>query len=137
MAGTMTFTHDKNGPINILIGDWTSTAGGAADATTTFKIIGTIRKIVTNPDGVDAPTANYDIVITDEEGVDVLGLSQKDVQNRHTADTEQIVPVLLNYDATPIGIAAFPVVADLLKVAVSNAGNAKKGKVLIYYHREA
>ncbi len=133
MAGTMTFTYDDEGAIKKILVSWTSDSSGDATGTTK-KIIGSLLKGVTDPDGTDAPTDNYDITIKDAtHKVDVLGECQDDLVDRDTANNEAVHFFLLNYDSTPVGVAAFPVVADQLDIAVAAAGNAKKGQIIIYY----
>ena len=58
MAGTLTITHSKLGALRSIIVNWTSTSGGVADNTTTFKVRGTLIKAVTNPDDVAFPQNN-------------------------------------------------------------------------------
>lgn len=127
----MDFTYDDGGAIRKIICDWTSNASGAA-AGTTKKIVGRLLKGVTDPSAT-APTDDYDIVITDEEGVDVLGQSHDDLANRDTANSEQVYFNLKSYDGTPVTLAAFPVVCDKLTVTVANAGDTKTGQLILYY----
>jgi hypothetical protein len=103
---------------------WTSNGSGAA--TETVSINGTILRFTTNP-GSTAPTDNYDITLTDEDGYDVLGGAGA---NRDTATTESFVPQILGSDATTV----FPVVvAGTLTLAITNAGDTKNGTVVIYH----
>ena len=124
MAGTVTFTYDEIGPIKRIIVDWESDASGDADDVSR-KISGTLIKGVTNP-GAPAPTDDYDIVITDEAGLNVLGQSVDDLIDRDTATTEE---VYFNIGAASSFV---PVVADLLTFTISNAGNATQGQIIIY-----
>ena len=122
---------DYLGGIRKITIDWQSTAGGAATITTD-KIVGMLIKAVTNP-GDAAPTDNYDIAITDEEGADVLGNVQSTLANRDTANTEEVYFFEKNADATPTATGVHPVVCDRLKVAITNAGDTKNGRIVIYY----
>lgn len=142
MAGSsMTFTYDDGfdgaglpcGIRKILI-DWTSDSATGAVTGTTRKISGSLIKGVTDP-GATAPTANYDIDITDEEGVDVLGacVAAGRLQNRHTANSEQAYFFVENVDAVPLAMGVHPVVCDQLTIAVTNAGNSKVGQLILYY----
>jgi hypothetical protein len=106
-------------------------------AGTTRKIFGELIKIVTDP-GSAAPTADWDVVLTDEEGVD-LSIHMDDVAiaaliARHTTTTlETYLPL---EDTAGTGrIAAWPVVCDKLTVTVNNAGNSKTGQIIIYYRQ--
>lgn len=135
MAGSsMTFTYDDLGSIRKVIVDWLSDDASGAVSGTTAKITGTLIKGVTNP-GATAPTDNYDIAITDEEGADVLAgvIAASTLANRDTTNTETVNFFLLNTDASPLSMAAFPVVCDKLTIAITAAGNAKAGRLILYY----
>lgn len=145
MAGSvMTFTYDDGDDglsprpsVRAVICTWTSDdTTGAASATTDRKIVGELLKVVTDP-GSAAPTDNWDVVITDENGLDptlqcenVTALAARD-----TANTEETYLYLKNTDATALGISTYPVVCGALTVAVANAGNSKTGVIKIYYRR--
>jgi len=118
----------------ILIDFVTDDSAGTATVTTR-KISGELIKIVTDP-GSPAPTANYDVVLTDDEGVD-LSVHMDDVAiaaliARHTTTTEETYLPLEDTAGTG-RIAAWPVVCGPLTVALANAGNAKATQVIIYY----
>lgn len=131
MAGSaMTFTYDDIGPIKKVIVAWTSDDTTGAVTGITRKITGSILKIITDP-GATAPTADYDIVITDEEGLDILVRCEDDLIDRHTSTTEAIYCIMEN--DTPVGIALHPVVCDILTIAVTAAGNSKQGQIIIYW----
>jgi hypothetical protein len=105
-------------PVKKITFDWTSDAAGDATETTTNAYTGELLRFVTVPDGVSAPTDDYDIVINDEDSTDVLiGAGA----NRDTANTEQVI-------ASSLGAVA----NDKLTIVVSNAGNTKKGKAYLY-----
>lgn len=134
MAGSaMTFAYDDEGPVRRVVVDWTSDDGTGAVSGTTRKIVGALVRGVTDPSGTAAPTDDYDVTITDENGVDVLAGCQKTLANRDTANTEEAYFFLLNADASAVAEAAFPVVCDKLTVAVTNAGNSKQGRIVVYY----
>ena len=138
MAGSsMTFTYDRGpGPIKRIIADWLSDdATGAVSGTTTVKAIGRLIKGVTDP-GSAAPTDNYDIAITDDESVDVLAACQSTLANRDTATSEQAYFLLLDTAGTPLAQSVHPVVCSVLTVAVTNAGNAKTGQLILYIEGE-
>ena len=97
---------------------WTSDGSGDATVTTTEVYTGEILRLITVPDGTSAPTDDYDVVINDEDGTDVLiGAGA----NRDTANTEQVI-------ASSLGCVA----NDKLTLVVSNAGDTKKGTVYLY-----
>lgn len=78
----------------------TGDASTGAMPNTTLELNGYIMKIVTNP-GSTAPTDDYDIVITDEHGVDVVGGL---LLNRDTANSEQVYPVIGSTPAIPVWV---------------------------------
>lgn len=139
MAGTVTVTYDGDpdraevGSVNRIVVDWTSDGSGNAD-TTTKKITGRLIKGVTNP-GATAPTDDYDIAITDPEGLDVLANcpAAGRLGNRDTANTECAYFFVANVDGTPLSMAQNPVVCDPLTIAISNAGASKVGKLILYW----
>lgn len=143
MAGSsMTFTYDNGqdgqgilcGIRKVTCDFVTDDSAGTASGTTS-KIVGRLIKIVTDP-GSAAPSANWDVVLTDEKGVD-LSIHMDDVAiaaliARHATNTlETYLPL---EDTAGTGrIAAFPVVCDQLTVSVANAGNSKTGQIILYY----
>lgn len=143
MAGmTATVTYDDGvdrsntrcGVRKVLIDFLTDDSAGTASVTTE-KIVGELIKITTDP-GSAAPTDNYDIAITDEEGVDVLAncvMNAAALGTRDTANSEETYLYLKDASVTPIGLAAYPVVCDKLTVSLANAGNAKTTQVILYY----
>lgn len=136
----MTFTYDDGSArtggrtIRKVIADWVSDDTTGAVTGTTEKIVGQLVKAVTDP-GSPAPTANYDIDITDEESVDVLAvcIAAGRLQNRHTTTTEQAYFFVENVDAAPLATSTHPVVCDKLTIAITNAGNSKAGQLILYY----
>ena len=105
-------------PVKKIAFDWTSDGSGDATGTTTNVFTGELLRLVTVPDGVAAPTDNYDIVINDEDGTDVLIGAGAD---RDTANTEQVI-------ASSLGAVA----NDKLTIVVSNAGDTKSGVAYLY-----
>jgi hypothetical protein len=65
-------------------------ADGSIPDTSLTNLAGYIMKIVTNP-GATAPTDNWDFVLNDSDGVDVLGGAGA---NRDTANSEQVYPTI-------------------------------------------
>jgi hypothetical protein len=117
MAGTVTVTEHASRSVKKIIWAWTSTSGGAAGDVTTREYIGKLVGLTTIP-GAAAPTDNYDIVVTDEDGHDVLlGAGA----NRDTANTEHVAE-------TSLGAVA----GSTLTLAVTNAGDTKVGTVILY-----
>ena len=123
----MTLTYEEatdretpiGSPVSIIIWSFLSSAGGAASEQTK-KVSGKVKRMVTNPDNVDTPTANWDLTITDEDGVDIL---EGEGANRDPAGA-----------GTSEGYAftISELIASKLTFTVANAGNAKKGVVKLY-----
>ncbi len=118
----------------ILIDFLTDDSAGTATVTTR-KISGELIKIVTDP-GSPAPTANYDVVLTDDEGVD-LSIHMSDTTiaaliARHTTSTEETYLMLEDMAGTA-GYPVYPIICGPLTVALANAGNAKVTQIIIYY----
>jgi hypothetical protein len=129
----MTFDIDKVGPLCVLIVSWTSDSSTGAVTGTSPKITGTLVKGQTIPSGTAVPSDNYDINITDESSIDVLTACQSNLTNRDTSNHEEAYFLVTNADGTPSASSAHPVVCDKLTVAITNAGNATKGTIRIYY----
>lgn len=121
MAGTVTVEESGFCGIRKVKWTWTSDASGNADLITGKSYFGEVLAMVTDP-GATAPTAAYDITITDVEGYDVM---QGAGANRDTANTETAVPT------------AKSVAFGTLTLNVSNAGNAKVGVVILYIQGNA
>jgi len=119
MAGTVTITEERVGSVKAVRFAWTSSAGGAADGTTTYAYNGELLRVVTIPGtGGDQPTNLYDVVLNDADGLDLLFGNGA---NRSNAAAEQIA-------ASNLGAVA----NDKLTLGVTNAGNTKKGTVVAY-----
>lgn len=78
---------------------------------------------ITIPDGTTAPTANYDITILDDDGVDIFG---GELENRSATLKEQAVPAI----GSTFGGRYF---SGVLRLAIANnVVNGAKGKVKLY-----
>lgn len=125
MAGTVTTTVTKRGPI---VAVELAAVADAADAsfpdTALPKVSGRLIAFKTNP-GATAPTANYDIVLDDADGLDV---AQAVGANRHTSNSEYASVVLS-------GTAIHPVVAlsDVLTQKITNNSVNSAIVVTTYY----
>lgn len=117
MADAIVAVAEDIGPgINKIKWTWTSATGGTASGTTSLAYTGKVYRVVTDPDGTAAPSDNYDITITDDDGVDVL---DGNGANRDTATTEAIAPAAV-------------LVGSKLTLSVTNAGDEKAGVVYVY-----
>lgn len=132
-SGTVTCdaaSHDAFGRDSNLVAvrwAWTSDAAGRVVARTDRALFGTIARVVTNPGGT-APTDDYDITVTDDDGADVLAGKGS---NRDTANTEQVVPLIGDGTTTQQPVA----VGSRLTLNITNAGNAKVGEFIVYLRR--
>lgn len=117
-TGTVTTTEEIYTSVKQITWEWTSTAGGLAGDTSTAYFDGEVVGFITDPDAVAAPTASYDIVITDAAGYDVLAGQGA---NRSASATE--------YVTAKENLGA--VCNSRLTLAVTNAGDTKKGKVIL------
>jgi hypothetical protein len=122
-AGTVTITETAHTSVKKIKFAWVSgdAGGDAGNATgaTTLVYDGKLELLTTIPAAAgSAPTDDYDIAITDADGVDVLGGGG---QNRDTANTEQVL-------AANLGAVA----GSKLTFTVTNAGNAKAGTAYVY-----
>lgn len=121
MAGTVTVT--ENSPINGVTRiqfDWLSDASGDATKTTTNKYSGRLIWAALDPDsGGTQPTDQYDVTVGDSDSYDILnggGANCSNAANVYKAAEDKL------------GI----VYSDTLSLTVSNAGNAKGGKVTLF-----
>jgi hypothetical protein len=125
----MSVSYQKHTSVKVAVVTWESDGDG--DATETVALDGQIIKVVTNP-GVAAPTADYDITLVDDDGLDV---AQGLLADRHTSNSEE---VYLFHEATLGGTgsdaAALPVYhSGAVTFTVANAGATKEGVAKIYY----
>lgn len=143
MAGmTATVAYDdgydyagRQGRIRKVIIDFLTDDSAGTATVTTKNISGELIKIVTDP-GSAAPTDNWDVILTDDEGVD-LSIHMDDVAiaaliARDTANTEETY-LPLEDTAGTARIGLWPVICGPLTVSLANAGNAKTAQVIIYY----
>jgi hypothetical protein len=126
----MTFTYATHGPgpVNTVIAAWTSDGSGDASGTCT-AISGEVIKAVTDP-GAAAPTADYDIVLTDADGLNILTGANDDLTDRHTSTTQEV------YFWKELGTNAgvlYPVVNGPITFTVSNAGDTKTGTIKLFW----
>lgn len=120
MAGTVTVTEQRFSSVRKVTFTWTSSAGGAADAVTTYAVDGDLLAVYQVPAGGGTqPTNLYDVTVTDGDGIDVLNALGANLSN--AANTIK---------RTSDGL--LPVASSLLTLAVTNAGNAKGGKTILY-----
>lgn len=111
--------------LRLVSGAWTSDdATGAVSEAYSGVANGFVCLVVTDP-GATAPTDDYDITITDSDGVDIMGGT---LANRDATATEQAVPQIGNAYGCRFVAGAFT-------VNITNAGNSKVGTVKVYVVR--
>ena len=113
----MAIAEDTQGPLHQFVYTWTSDSSGDATETTTSTYSGEILSLVTIPDGTAAPTDNYDVVVTDSNGVDILYGGGAD---RDTLNTEYV-------QGTSLGVIA----TSALTFTIADAGDTKEGTVIV------
>lgn len=106
----------SSGRIHRIVWTWTSATAGTASLVTSKVYNGKLTLLTTKP-GSPVPDPNYDITVTDSDGVDVLASGGA---NRHTTNDEQVL-------GTSLGAAA----TSVLTINISNAGAEKKGVVYL------
>ena len=123
----MTLTYEEasdretpiGSPVSVIIWSFLSSGGGAATEQTK-KVSGKVKRVVTNPDNTDTPDANWDLTLTDEDGVDILEGAGANRDAGGTGVSEGIT------------LTVSELVASKLTFTVANAGGAKKGVVKVY-----
>jgi hypothetical protein len=121
MAGSVSIEYLDHESVKYVQWSWTSDGSGDVSGEDTKSVNGQVLRWATNPSST-APSANYDIVVNDEDDIDIAAGG---LVNRHTSTSEQ---VLTGGDAKDG--AAF---AGKLSLVVSNAGSAKLGVLRMYY----
>ena len=130
MAGTVTETQAKRGPVGIVTLAITADAsdGSVPDTDLATKISGKLLFLETNPGGT-APTSNYDITVEDADGHDVLeGVGA----NRHTSNTEKVSIVMSGTEIHP----AVGINDTLAFKLANNSENSATVSAKVYYEGE-
>lgn len=143
-AESCTFTYAKSGGIDRVEIAWTTDSSGDFTATSTqdgdgddYEINGWLIGVRTNPDDTDAPTDNYDIVLTSASGRNICGDTgtgnspNEDgvLSNLDTANTEYTE--FLNNG----NYGGFPH-EGTITVDITSAGNSNSGVITIFYLRD-
>lgn len=104
---------------------WESDADGqAAGYLDAGRVPHVLDRITTKPDPAAAPSANYDVELIDDEGVDLLnGVGA----NRSASAPEQRLLYNLSGSGHGLELRSRPG----LRLFVTNAGSAKRGQVLL------
>ncbi len=119
MASAVTVTEEaRQSGFHKVTFAWTAhTDGVVTKVATTKTYTGKVEVLVTDPDDTDAPTDDYDVTVTDDEGYDILAGAGA---NRDTAVTETVLSSSLG-----------AVFESTIGPVVTAAGVSKKGKIVL------
>lgn len=122
MAGTVTVTETREDHFSVHKIDWSwlSASDGAADKASIHPFTGVIEHVEFIP-GATTPTTAYDVTIVNPLGVDIL--------NGNGADLSSAATVVKTRTGTNEMLS---VSNEILTLNVSNAGDAKNGRVVLY-----
>lgn len=113
--------------------NWTADSSGNASGATADVVPGFLYSIATVPDTAQVPTDNYDVVIYNQyaavTGSDVV-LSSTDLLGGIGANRDSV-----NTEAVEIWPTYLKQATGKIRIQVSNAGNAKKGKIVLGVYR--
>ena len=85
MAGTVTKSEKTHSSVKKVVWNWTTDASGDATKTTAAAFDGEILGFLTIPGKTTVqPSADYDVVVTDSDGHDVLSGAGADRSNTVT-----------------------------------------------------
>lgn len=126
-ASSQTQDHSVLGGVHRLEIEWTA-PDGTYTSFVTRNINGMVFGVETDP-GSTAPQDNYDITLTDQYGLDIMGGA---LDNRDTANTEFIQP----YNTVQTSYIEMPVHGSLTLAISGNNVNGATGKVVIYYYEK-
>lgn len=127
MAGVVTKTEMIWSSVRKIIFAWTSGTGadaGKADAVTVNPFEGQLKRAVFIPGtGGDLPTNLYDVRILDSDGIDILGGLGMDLSNAAAVEA---------YEGSATKNLNHMFAHTALTLEVRNAGDTKKGTVVLY-----
>ena len=141
MAGSsMTFTYEdgqdglgRPGRIQRVIASWTSDDAAGTASGSCRKVCGRLIKAMNAPGAAGVqPTDNYDIAVTDSDGVNVLSACLPTLDNISNAAKTERYFFVKNTDAAPLSTSTAPLVSSALTIAVAAAGNSKQGAITLY-----
>jgi len=127
-ASSATQQHTRFGSLHRLDIAWTAHTDGSFTSFVTRTINGMLYGVETNP-GDGGITDNYDITLTDDNGLDVMGGA---LANRDTLNTEFIQP----YNAVQGSYLSMPVHGALTMALSGNSAASVTGEVTLFYFAE-
>jgi len=135
MAGTVTHDIEYGATASMArhVITWVSSSGGAVgptfDSGSLKRISGVILRVIEQPDtGGTKPSDSYDVLFEDESGTDLLGGQGANVDADATID---VCPGLPFTDGVTTSLVP-PALHDVPVLRITNAGNAKGGKLILY-----
>lgn len=127
VAGSITETISKTRTMRSIAWDWTCDASGNVSGIPSTHISGVIERAVFAPGAGGAqPTDAYDVTLLDDDGLDVLAGRGTNLSN---ATKSHSTPLIGDGTTTDQKVA----IDGQLNLVVANAGNAKQGRVKLYY----
>lgn len=116
----MAITETKKTGIYKIDYTWASSSAGAASETTSYSYNAQPMRVIFDPDGgATQPTDQYDVVINDDDGYDILHGLGANLSNSANV-----------YKTNSDGMGAF--MSTKLTFSVSNAGDTKGGRIVLY-----
>lgn len=118
MAEVVTISEERIGGIHKVALAVVSDTDGTADATTTYAYSGEVVRFVAAPDGGGTqPTDNFDMVLNDEDGYDILAGNGANLSNAA---------------ATTVATGLGAIANDKIAISASNMGSAKGATFYVY-----
>lgn len=126
-VGSITESISKTRTMRSMALDWASDASGAVSGIPSSAISGILERVVFVPGaGGVQPSDGYDVTLLDEDGLDVLAGQGANLSD---TDKKQCTPLVGDGTTTEQKVA----IDGQLSLTVANAGNAKQGRVKLYY----
>lgn len=118
-------TNHQFGSMKVMVIDWTAETNGTFTVAETNAINGTVGWVETKP-GSTAPTALYDITLTNSDGLDIMGGKLAD---RSATLAEGSAP----YDTVGAIYLTTPVRGPLDITITNNSVNSATGTISIFF----
>lgn len=132
MAGSsMVFAYEAIRGITKVTIDWVGDDGTGDITGTTGVLAGNLERIVTDP-GTPSPNAGYNITFQDEKGLNFLEQAGDNASGRSAMLVEHVFPMLNDYEGSPGGIGAFPIIFGKITIVVETSINLSQGQIILY-----
>ena len=119
-VAAITFTPKRARNVRKVVADCFSAADGSCSIGTSLLSGYFLREVVINPDGPDAPTAAWDLTITQEDGLDILG-----AQGANLSETATVSKSLYRGGAVVERLPVYGIVT----INITNGGDGKKVQI--------